>query len=82
MILENMIQPEGVTIMATPNKRPGTGQSLGNTLAPMISAFIMLLAQFGVPISAEQQNAIVTLVVTAWAFSSSAYTIWHTNHKD
>ena len=63
--------------MATPNKKPGTGQSLGNTLTPMISALIMLLAQYGVPISAEQQNAIVTLVVTGWAFGSAAYTIYH-----
>lgn len=54
-----------------------TGQTIGHLAASFAATVIVLLVQFGVPISPEQQSAILSVIVTGWAFGSAIYAFWH-----
>jgi hypothetical protein len=54
-----------------------TGQTIGHLAASFAATVIVLLVQFGVPISPEQQSAILSVIVTGWAFGSTIYAFWH-----
>lgn len=54
-----------------------TGQTIGHLSASFAATIIVLLVQFGVPISPEQQSAILSVIVTGWAFGSAIYAFWH-----
>jgi hypothetical protein len=54
-----------------------TGQTIGHLAASFAATLIVLLVQFGVPISPEQQSAILSVIVTGWAFGSAIYAFWH-----
>jgi hypothetical protein len=54
-----------------------TGQTIGHLAASFAATVIVMLVQFGVPISPEQQSAILSVIVTGWAFASAIYAFWH-----
>jgi len=54
-----------------------TGQTIGHLAASFAATVIVMLVQFGVPISPEQQAAILSVIVTGWAFGSAIYAFWH-----
>ena len=54
-----------------------TGQTIGHLAASFAGAMIVFLVQFGVPISPEQQAAILSVIMTGWAFGSTIYAFWH-----
>lgn len=53
--------------------------SFGNLLAPFISSVLILLVQFGVPLSAEQQNAIISAIVCGWTVIAGAKSTYYAN---
>jgi hypothetical protein len=54
-----------------------TGQTIGHLAGSFSAAFVVLLVEFGVPISPNQQAAILSVIITGWAFGSSIYAFWH-----
>ena len=54
-----------------------TGQTIGHLAASFAATVIVMLVQFGVPISPEQQAAILSVIVTGWAFGSAIFAFWH-----
>jgi hypothetical protein len=59
---------------------PGSaGQGIGHMAASFVGTLIVLLIQFGVPITPEQQSAILSVIIVGWTFGSSLYAIWHNN---
>lgn len=54
-----------------------TGQTIGHLFASFVATIIVLLVEFGIPISPEQQAAILSVIVTGWAFASAIYVFWH-----
>lgn len=69
-------QPPSVPMSAT------TGQTIGHLAASFAATVIVLLVQFGVPISPEQQAAILSVIVTGWAFGSAIYAFWHKSRSN
>lgn len=59
-----------------------TGQTIGHLAASFAATVIVLLVQFGVPISPEQQSAILSVIVTGWAFGSAIYAFWHKSRSN
>lgn len=54
-----------------------TGNAIGHLAGSFSAAVVVALVQFGVPITAQQQAAILSLIGTGWAFGSAIYAFWH-----
>lgn len=64
--------------------RKGQGrakQPLGNLITPFVSSVLVLAVNLGVPISAELQNAIISVIVCGWAVFAGARETY-SYHKD
>lgn len=53
------------------------GQTIGHLAGSFAATVIVMLVQFGVPITPEQQASILSVIVTGWAFGSAVYALWH-----
>lgn len=56
-------------------------QVFGNLLASFGASFVVFLVQFGVPITPEQQSAILSVIVTGWAIISAGYAWYRASRK-
>lgn len=54
-----------------------TGQTIGALIAPLAGTIMITAVEFGANITASQQAAITNLIMTTWAFGSTAYGLWH-----
>lgn len=54
-----------------------TAQTIGHLAASFSAAVVVMLINFGVPITPEQQAAILSVIVTGWAFGSAIFAFWH-----
>jgi hypothetical protein len=53
------------------------GQTIGHLAGSFSAAVVVMLIEFGVPITPEQQAAILSVIITGWAFGSAIYAFWH-----
>lgn len=49
--------------------------ALGHLFASFVGTAIVMGVQFGLPVTPEQQNAILSFVITGWAFGSAFYVV-------
>lgn len=67
--------------MATRKGQLRAKQPLVNLIVPFVSSVLVLAVNLGVPIDAEMQNAIISVIVCGWAAFTGAYETYN-HHKD